>query len=63
MHEMNAICREFTVVELENGLHCEEREDNEEGARREKQCFHTHETQGGIRGGALEDEADVNTTG
>ena len=60
MHEMKAICREFTVVERENGLHCEEREDNGEG---EKQCFHTHETQGGIRGGTLEDEADVNTTG
>lgn len=55
MHEKRGICREFAVVGREKRYHCEEKE---EEARREKRGFRTDETEGGIRDGALEDEAD-----
>ena len=48
---------EFTVVGREKGLHSEEKEEEEEEACREKEGFYTDETEEGIGGGALEDEA------
>ena len=57
VQEMKAICMEVTVVGREKGLHSEEKEEEEEEACREKEGFYTDETEEGIGGGALEDEA------
>ena len=40
VHEMKAICMEFTVVGREKGLHSEEKEEGEEEACREKEGLH-----------------------
>ncbi len=48
MHEIQTICREFTVVGREKGLHREEKDEYDEGEGcREKQGFKTVETGGG----------------
>ncbi len=59
MHEIKTICREFTAVGREKGLHRDEKDKyDEEEVRREKQGFHTVETEEESRSGSSEDEAN-----